>query len=111
MLAVSLRIVWEPLASDLCITIRSDCVVRYQDISIEEVRMFQAAVRLEYISIEYSYRTSVLFCWFPELRYEFLGIVWGIRNLTVRAAILGFIKTGLLRKPLPGMFSLIKSER
>ena len=79
--------------------------------SIEEVRMFQAAVRLEYISIEYSYRTSVLFCWFPELRYGILGIVWGIRNLTVRAAILGLIKTGLLLKPLPGMFSLIKSER
>ena len=35
----------------------------------------------------------------------------GHSYLTVRADILGFVKTGLLRKPVPGMFSLSKNER
>ena len=35
---------------------------------------------------------------------------WRHSYLVVRDVMLGFVKDGLLRKPLPGMFSLIKSE-
>ena len=34
----------------------------------------------------------------------------GHSYLTVRGEILGFVKDGLKRKHLPGMFSLIKNE-
>ena len=40
----------------------------------------------------------------------FTGDSWGHLYLAVRGEILGFAKDRLLRKHLPGMFSLIKNE-
>ena len=75
----------------------------------EEIRVFQAGVRLEY-----SAWNNKIGLWFYFVGFRAEVMInrdsWGHSYLTVRGEILGFVKDGLLRKHLPRMFSLIKNE-